>query len=155
VAELQHVPALPPQSEPPASAGLAQINQVALRLVPPGAPPVDVQFNQRQGEVHVVVRTSDETMQLSLRQDLPQLVNALDRAGFHAETFTPHASSEPQVESAAGTWFGNSSQDAKQDSPNEHSSSSRDLSHSSGEREQQQQRQREHMHRNWLDQMEE
>ena len=51
-----------------------------MRIAAPGALPVDVQVNQRQGEMHVVVRTADGAMQLSLRDDLPQLVNALDRA---------------------------------------------------------------------------
>jgi hypothetical protein len=44
---------------------------------------------QRQGEVQVVVRTADANLQNSLRQNLPELVNALDRSGFHAETFVP------------------------------------------------------------------
>ncbi len=167
--EPQRVPA-PPQAEPPAaSTSLAQIREVTVRIAPPGAPPVDVQVNQRQGEVHVVVRTSDDAMQLSLRQDLSQLVNALDRAGFRAETFTPNTSSEPLVRSAAETSFGNlsqnssqyspqySPQDSKQDSTGERGPSGNGLSYSSGEREQQQQqqRQREHLHHSWQDQMEE
>jgi hypothetical protein len=167
--EPQHVPPSPQAETPTASPSLAQIREVTVRIAPPGAPPVDVQVNQRQGEVHVVVRTSDDAMQLSLRQDLSRLVTALDRAGFRAETFTPHTSSEPLVESAAEPSFGNSSQnssqylaqyspqDSKQDSSSDRGPSGNDFSYSSGEREQQQQqqRQREHERHSWLNQMEE
>jgi hypothetical protein len=152
--DTQHLPASI-LSEPPTPTGSTPIREITLRITPSGAPPVDVQVNQRQSEVRVLVRTSDESMQLSLRQDLPELVNALDRAGFHAETFMPHASGGPLVESAAETSFSGSSQDARQDSSSEHSPSGKDLSYSSGERQQQQQqRQREQMHHSWLDQME-
>ena len=165
VADPQPV-AAPPQAEPAAaSTSPLPLREVTLRIAPQGAPPVDIQVNQRQGEVHVVVRTPDEGMQLSLRQDLPQLVNALDRAGYHTETFTPHAASEMAVASAGQSTLGNSSQDASQDSTQnpgrdpsqERGPSERDASNSAGARDQQpqQQRQRDQQTQRWLDQMEE
>jgi hypothetical protein len=41
----------------------------------------------------VVVRTGDEGLETSLRQDLNALVHSLERSGFHAETFVPSAGS--------------------------------------------------------------
>ena len=35
------------------------------------------------------VRTQDPALQSSLRQNLGTLSNSLERAGYHAETFTP------------------------------------------------------------------
>jgi len=74
---------------PPASVPSA--HQIVVRVAPADAAPVDLQVTQRAGEVHVAVRTPDLNLQSSLRQDLPELVNSLERAGYRAETYTPHA----------------------------------------------------------------
>jgi hypothetical protein len=154
----------PAHAEPALSTGSAHVRELTLRIAAPGGLPVDVQVNQHPGEIRVVVRTADDGMQLSLRQDLPQLVDALDRAGFHAETFTTHQAADsllaPGVASSGETSAGNSSQDLSRDPSRDASreSGGKDSSFSSGAREQQQQqqqRQREHMHRSWLNQMEE
>lgn len=123
------------------------VRELTVRVAPPGKPPVEVRVHQQQGETHVVVRTAEETTRSALRQDLPQLVSALDRAGFRAETFTPQAA----FEFAAGAASGNP---AGQDSA---TTGQRDFSGAPGGREpeQQQQRQRGQMHAYWLEQMEE
>jgi len=78
--------------------GIAQ--EISIRITPPDSPAVDLRVVERAGQVHVDVRTSDPAMQTSLRQDLGTLTNSLQRAGYHAETFTPSsagraAASEP------------------------------------------------------------
>ena len=153
----------PAQAEPAPSAVRAHLRELTVRIAAPGGLPVDVQVNQRGGEMRVVVRTADGGMQLSLRQDLPQLVNALDRAGFRAQTFTTHQAADsllaPGAASSGETLAGSSSRDLSRDPSQDASceSGGKDSSFSSREREQQQQqqRQREHMHRGWLQQMEE
>jgi hypothetical protein len=67
--------------------GIAQ--EISIRIAPPDSPAVDLRVVERAGQVHVDVRTSDAAMQTSLRQDLGTLTNSLQRAGYHAETFTP------------------------------------------------------------------
>jgi len=62
--------------------------QIAVRIAPAGAVPVDLHVAQRAGEIHVSVRTADTGMQTSLRQDLGTLANSLERAGYRAEMFT-------------------------------------------------------------------
>jgi len=73
---------------PPAAMPSAPVQQIAVRIAPAGAVPVDLHVSQRAGEIHVSVRTADAAMQTSLRQDLPTLVNSLERAGYRAEMFS-------------------------------------------------------------------
>jgi hypothetical protein len=147
-------------SEPAAPLTSARLHDVTVRIAPPDAPSVDVQVNARQGQVYVAVRTADPGLQTSLRQDLPQLVNSLDRAGFRTETFVPHAAGDLAVGAAAESSLGSAAQDASHDSPSDSSpqdrSFGRDASPSSGspDQQQQQQRQREQMQQRWLNQME-
>ena len=59
------------------------------------------------GEVLVAVRTPDPVLQRSLRQELPELAQALKQAGFEAALTTPAGrtlgtGSESQPESRAG-----------------------------------------------------
>jgi len=83
----------PAQSQPPSTNhNSLQKDGLTLRVAPPDAVPVDVHVRQRSGEVHVAVRTADPNLQISLRRELPDLVNSLDRAGFQAETFAPESS---------------------------------------------------------------
>jgi hypothetical protein len=79
-------PAAPPESAPPP----ASAQGIAVRIAMPDTPSVDVHVMERAGQVQVSVRTPDTGLQSSLRQDLGTLVNALERSGFHTETFTPH-----------------------------------------------------------------
>jgi hypothetical protein len=153
-------PPAPGLSEIANPSAAAHVREVTLRIGTAESKPVDVQVNQRQGQVYVAVRTADPGLQSSLRQDLPQLVNSLDHAGFRTETYVPHVSGAVRVSSAVEASFGNaaqdSSHDSRGDSAQERGGWGRDSSHSSApqDQEQQQQRQREQMHNRWLNQME-
>lgn len=102
---------------PQASGGTAP--GIVVRIAQPEAPPVDLQVTQRAGEVHVSVRTPDAGLQSSLRQELGTLVNSLERAGYHAETFTPQ---EIALNSAAAQAnLTGDRRDSQQDSPQDSS----------------------------------
>jgi hypothetical protein len=143
------------QIAPSTTAAPSHVHEVVVRVAPAGAPPVEVQFNQRQGEVHVTVRTQDQELKTSLRQDLPQLVSALDRAGFHTETFAPRAVTDLAVASPGESSLGNSPQDSSRNPSSGRGAFESDSSAWSGGQQQHQQRQRDQLHQSWLDQMEE
>jgi hypothetical protein len=91
-----------PLVEPSSALAVATVQGITLRLAPPEAPAVDLHVSERGGEIHVAVRTSDTTLQTSLRQDLSTLTNSLERAGYRAETYVPReisaqATSSPQA----------------------------------------------------------
>ena len=113
----------------PLRTGVAQ--EISIRIAPPDAPAVDLRIVERAGQVHIDVRTSDAGMQTTLRQDLGTLTNSLQRAGYHAETFTP-ATGTTRMTSSAQT----ENQDRQQD-PSQNRGGSGD---SNGERRQQQKR---------------
>jgi hypothetical protein len=145
-------------SQGTSSAGTARVHEMTLRIAAPDSSTVDVQVNQRQGEVFVAVRTVDQGLQASLRQDLPQLVTSLDRAGFRAETFVPHTTPEGVI-GATAELSGNSPHDSANDSPRDSPQDSGDGAWrreygSPNHNQQQQQRPREQLQLRWLDQME-
>jgi hypothetical protein len=100
-----------------------RIHDLTVRVSSPGAAPVDLQVSQRSGEVHVAVRTSDGLLQSSLRQNLPNLLESLDKVGFHTETFLPHnglaesASGLNTLAQAAGVRGSNNGQEPSQNHP--------------------------------------
>lgn len=118
--------------------GVAQ--EIAIRIAPPDSPAVDLRVVERAGQVHVDVRTPDASMQTSLRQDLGTLTNSLQKAGYHAETFTPSAALGRAASSAQTT-----SQDRQDSSQNR--GGANDFT---GGRRQQQKRSG-----NWLEELEE
>lgn len=115
---------------PPARTGAAQ--EITIRIEQPDAAPVDLRVVERSGQVHIDVRTPDAAMQTSLREDLGTLTNSLQRAGYHAEMFTP-ASALGRTASSAQT----SNQDDHQDSSQNRGGSG---DSSEGRRQQQQQK---------------
>jgi hypothetical protein len=122
----------------PARTGAAQ--EIAIRIEQPDSSPVDLRVVERSGQLHVDVRTPDSAMQTSLRQDLGTLTNSLQRAGFHADVFTPSALG--RTASSAQT----SNQENQRD-PSQNRGGSPD--HSEGRRQQQQKRSS-----NWLEELE-
>jgi hypothetical protein len=55
---------------------------------------VDLRISEHQGEVRVSVRTADEDLASSLRDNLGDLVQKLEQSGLHAENWQPtHAAS--------------------------------------------------------------
>ena len=111
-------------AEPPAAPLAPRVQDLVLRVSQPDAPNVDLQVTQRQGQVHIAVRTPDASLQTALRQNLPDLVNSLDRAGFRAETFVPHAGSGVAAMGQAAS--GNLSQDTSGQPQSQGSGSSGD-----------------------------
>ncbi len=102
----------PPRTEEPFSAASAEAprkgtiqNGLTLRVTAPDSSLVDVRVRQRMGELQVAVRTPDPALQDSLRRELPELAQALDRAGFDAALITPAARAagmENESQSGAG-----------------------------------------------------
>jgi hypothetical protein len=123
---------------PPLRTGAAQ--EISIRIAPPDSPAVDLRVVERGGQVHVDVRTPDSAMQTALRQDLGTLTNSLERAGYHAETFTPSSTLGRAVPSAQ---TGNHQQD-----PSQNRGGAGDFS---GDRRQQQQKRS----GTWLEELEE
>jgi hypothetical protein len=132
--------------QPAATPNAAPAHDIVLRVAGPESSPVDVQVTQRAGEVHVAVRTADPALQTSLRQDLPSLVSSLERAGYHAETFTPQEMTAQATAASSGSSFSDR-QNAQSDS------SDRNWQDPYGGR-QQEQRHRDQQQQNWLDEME-
>jgi hypothetical protein len=63
---------------------------IALRILLPDAPPVDILIVERDGQVQVAVQTRDFGLRASLRHDLETLVSSLERSGYRTETFTAY-----------------------------------------------------------------
>ena len=78
-----------PDAAPLGSQAGAPAQQFAVRIGPGQSPAVDIQMVERGGQVHVAVRTADEGLQTSLRQNLGTLVESLERSGFRTESFDP------------------------------------------------------------------
>jgi len=110
-------------SAPSASAGAAALavpaahaagtspQQMTLRVAPAGdaASAVDIRVTERAGQMQVTVHTPDAALEANLRQNLPELVSSLDRAGFDAQTFVPRPAGAPAVSSLEAGWMGSQS----------------------------------------------
>jgi hypothetical protein len=120
-----------------ARTGTAQ--EISIRIAPADSPAVDLRVVERSGQIHVDVRTPDAAMQTSLRQDLGALTSSLERAGYHAETFTPSSTLNRAAASAHSE---------NQQNPSQNRGGAGDFS---GGRQQQQQKRP----GNWLEELEE
>ena len=148
----------PPQAPPAAPAPIqehpqptATPHQFAIRVSEPSAAPVDLHLAQRGNEIRVAVRTPDEQLQSSLRQDLNQLVNNLDRAGFHTESLA-HATvgSLLSVNRSPDTGTFDSQTDSRQPDSRQQSFDNASGDSRSGARQQQQQRRNQHPEPEWI-----
>ncbi len=93
----------------------------------PEEPRVEVRVTERGGEVRVSVRTPDAGLSQDLRQALPELIDSLDRRGYHTEIWRPGEADaaapqrgEPRrtdAEPAGGQGFGNRDSAAGQGEP--------------------------------------
>lgn len=94
-------PSQPPASDPHPSPLAPRDISLRLRAAETS---VDVQFVERQGQVHVSVHTPDGELATALRQDLGSLVDHLQHTGYQAETWTPAspAAGAGTAEPAAG-----------------------------------------------------
>ena len=161
---------VPVEDPPPIlpSAVSAPPQEMLLRVAPPSSATgasvgnVDIRVTQRSGDLLVTVHTPDPALQANLRQDLPELVNALDHAGFEAQTFVPRAVA------AAATASGFSSEQGAGGNPADTSNSGGTNSHSgnpqdassfsgpfSGQSSERQHSSRDRQAQRWLDQIEE
>jgi hypothetical protein len=125
------------------AARVGTVQEISIRVEQPDASPVDLRVIERSGQVHVDVRTNDVSMQASLRQDLGSLTTSLQKAGYHAETFTP-ASASARAVSAGETGNQANHQDSSRNGGSQGDSSQ-------GRRQQQQQKRT----GNWLEEQEE
>ena len=75
-----------PAAPEPETAPQIPARDITLRLAG-GEQRVDVRLVERQGEVHVAVRTPDAGLANDLRRDLPSLAARLEQSGFRAETW--------------------------------------------------------------------
>jgi hypothetical protein len=68
------------------------VRDLSIRIGNTAGNQVDVKIQERAGEVHVSVLSSNSALTSDLRQQVGDLVGKLDRAGYHAETFKPNSS---------------------------------------------------------------
>jgi hypothetical protein len=81
-------PPAPPEQALPAAQRPVQNLQIRLGDGSPEA--VQVQISQQAGNIHVSVRSADPALTLPLRQNLPGLVENLEKQGYHAEPVSLH-----------------------------------------------------------------
>ena len=75
---------------------VANPQQISLRVASPKGDDhtVEIRLTERAGEVRVAVRTPDETLARTMREDLGSLTGKLQQSGFAAESIAPsHAGS--------------------------------------------------------------
>jgi hypothetical protein len=85
----------PPTPQEPVLPGVQRpVQNLQIRLGEDSQDAVQVQISQQAGNIHVSVRSGDPALTLPLRQNLPELVDNLERHGYHAEPISLH---EPAV----------------------------------------------------------
>ena len=111
----------PPAPEAPKPSTLAGGLQFA---VGGGDQRVEVRVAERGGELHVAVRTPDQRLAGSLRDDLPSLTAKLESAGLRTETWhtgsSGSAGRERPLETASRTLSQNSQEQPGQDGRRQH-----------------------------------
>jgi hypothetical protein len=73
--------------DPPAVVHAAQ--EIAVSVASSDDQKVEVRLVERAGEVHVSVRTTDETLAHTMREDLGSLTGKLAQNGFNTESYSP------------------------------------------------------------------
>jgi len=118
------------------------VQEITIRIEQPDALPVDLRVVERSGQLHVDVRTPDAAIETSLREDLGTLTNSLERAGYHAETFTPSSG------------LGRTALSAQTSNQNDHQDSPQNRGGSGGSSEGRRQQQPQKRPSTWLEEME-
>lgn len=88
--QISRVSAAAGGSEPNQALQPKQAGQITVRLSAPDQAPVDLRVSQRGPELKVDVRSADQNLNQSLRQDLDSLVQSLDKSGLRTEQITKH-----------------------------------------------------------------
>jgi hypothetical protein len=76
---------------------------------------VEVRLSERAGEVKMTVRTADEPLANTLRENLPALSARLAESGFKSEAWHPAASSTDELRHTAGSGARGASHDTNKD----------------------------------------
>lgn len=76
-------------AEPPVGPKTSSTHDIRLELSGSGERRVEVRVTERAGEVRVAVRTPDQQLAGSLRENLPTLSSKLNDSGFRAEAWHP------------------------------------------------------------------
>jgi hypothetical protein len=79
--------------EPAADTKAAPLREITLKVGGDSDRSVDLHIVNERGKLHVEVRTSDSQLAASLRDNVGDLVQKLDRSGFRAEPASIHESS--------------------------------------------------------------
>jgi flagellar hook-length control protein FliK len=82
-------PAAPAAPEEASAGQQKPVQSLQIRL--DGPEPVQVQISQQAGNIHVSVRSGDPALTAPLHQNLPSLVENLERHGYHAESVSAGA----------------------------------------------------------------
>ena len=83
---------------------LAPLKDLSVQVRQSNQESVELRVVERDGELHVAVRTGDADLAHGLRQGLPELVDRLDQGGFRTEAWRPAGVvSAPEPSSQAHT----------------------------------------------------
>jgi hypothetical protein len=90
-AHVEKPPLAPPAAPEQALPGVQRpLQNLQIRLGEGSADAVQVQISQQAGNIHVSVRSGDPALTLPLRQNLPALIDNLEKHGYHAEPVSLH-----------------------------------------------------------------
>ena len=96
--------ATPLRAEEGAPKTAAPLKDLSVQVRQSDQETVELRVVEREGELHVAIRTSDADLTHSLRQGLPELVDRLDQGGFRTEAWRPAGVvSAPEPSSQAHT----------------------------------------------------
>jgi hypothetical protein len=102
-------------TEKPAPAARPQpVRDIAMRVSPEAAKPVDIRLSERAGKVEVTVRTQDPELRTALQSDVGHLVERLEGDGFHTKVWTPATPASVSRMSESGNLSNDTAQDAPQ-----------------------------------------
>jgi hypothetical protein len=99
--------------EPDRTTHARSVQNLQIRLGDDPSEAVQVQISQQAGSVRVTVRSGDPDLTIPLRQDLPGLVENLERRGYHVESASANdpapanvTHSEVKSQSSENQWYG-------------------------------------------------
>jgi nicotinate-nucleotide--dimethylbenzimidazole phosphoribosyltransferase len=85
----ERLEATPIPAEEAAPKAAAPLKDLLVQVGQSSQESVELRVVEREGELHVAVRTGDADLAHGLRQGLPELVDHLDQGGFRAEAWRP------------------------------------------------------------------
>jgi hypothetical protein len=85
----ERLEATPLRAEEGAPKTLAPLKDLSVQVRQSSQESVELRVVEREGELHVAVRTGDADLAHGLRQGLPELVDRLDQGGFRTEAWRP------------------------------------------------------------------